>query len=59
MHSDLVDDPGAIYSASQHLAQRLMAFVAAWNEHAHPLQWSTKFVAKVMAKCENPMAKAA
>jgi len=43
----------------QHLAQRLMAFVAEWNEHAHPFRWSTKSVAKVMAKCENPMAKAA
>ena len=36
-----------------------MAFVAEWNEHAHPFQWSTKSVAKVMAKCENPMAQAA
>ena len=41
------------------LAQRLMAFVAEWNEYAHPFQWSTKSVAKVMAKCANPMAKAA
>jgi hypothetical protein len=43
----------------QHLSQRLMACVAAWNEHAHPCQWSTKSVAKVMAKWESPMAKAA
>ena len=42
-----------------HLAERLMAFVAEWNEHAHPFQWSTKSVAKVMAKCDSPMAKAA
>jgi transposase len=41
------------------LAQRLMAFVAEWNEQAHPFQWSTKSVAKVMAKCESPVAKAA
>jgi hypothetical protein len=41
------------------LAHRLMAFVAEWHAHAHPFQWSTKSVAKVMAKCENPMAKAA
>jgi len=41
------------------LAERLMAFVAEWNEHAHPFQWSTKSVAKVMAKCESAMAKAA
>lgn len=43
----------------KHLAERLLAFVAEWNAHAHPFQWSTKSVAKVMAKCENPVAKAA
>jgi hypothetical protein len=43
----------------QPLAERLMACVAAWHTHAHPLQWSTKSVTKVMAKCENPVAKAA
>ena len=43
----------------KHLAERLMAFVAEWNEHAHPFRWSTKSVAKVMAKCDNPVAKAA
>jgi transposase len=34
------------------LAARLMAFVAEWNEIAHPFNWSTKSVAKIMAKCE-------
>jgi hypothetical protein len=43
----------------QPLAERLMAFVADWNTRAHPLQWSTKSVAKVMAQCDNPAAKAA
>ncbi|MGE3540465.1 MAG: transposase [Candidatus Tectimicrobiota bacterium] len=43
----------------KHLAQRLMASVAEWNAHAHPLQWSTRSVTKVMAKCEQPMATAA
>jgi transposase len=33
-----------------HLAQRLMAFVAEWNAHAHPFNWSTRSAAKVMAK---------
>jgi transposase len=49
----------ADFADKQHLAERLMAFVAEWHEHAHPLQWSTKSVAKVMAKCESAMAKAA
>ena len=33
------------------LAERLMAFVAYWNQHAHPFNWATKSAAKVMAKC--------
>jgi hypothetical protein len=34
------------------LADRLMSFVTEWNAQAHPFNWSTKSVAKVMAKCE-------
>ena len=49
----------ADFADKKPLAQRLMAFVTEWNEQAHPLQWATKSVAKVMAKCENPMATAA
>jgi len=49
----------ADFADKKHLAQRLTAFVAEWNEQAHPFQWSTKSVAKVMAKCESPMARAA
>ena len=49
----------ADFADQQHLSQRLLAFVADWNDHAPPFQWSTKSVAKVMAKCESPMAKAA
>jgi transposase len=47
------------FADKKHLAERLMAFVAEWNTHAHPFRWSTKSVAKVMAKCEHPVAKAA
>jgi DDE superfamily endonuclease len=49
----------ADFTNKAHLAERVMAFVAEWNEHAHPFQWSTKSVAKVMAKCEIPLPKAA
>jgi transposase len=49
----------ADFAYKQHLAERLMAFVAEWNERAHPFQWSTKSVAKVMAKCESALAQAA
>lgn len=34
------------------LAERLQAFITEWNQVAHPFQWSTKSVAKVMAKCK-------
>ena len=34
------------------LAEKLHQFIAQWNEKAHPFNWSTKSVAKVMAKCE-------
>jgi transposase len=34
------------------LAERLAAFIREWNQVAHPFNWSSKSVAKVMAKCE-------
>jgi len=34
------------------LSERLLAFVAEWNSYAHPFNWSTKSVTKVMAKSE-------
>src|SRR6516165_10807321 len=43
------------------LAEKLHQFIAQWNEKAHPFNWSTKSVAKVMAKCEvavNPLPDA-
>ena len=42
-----------------HLAERLHAFVTHWNQQAHPFNWSTKSVAKVMAQCERPVTVAA
>ena len=34
------------------LAERLEAFIDEWNRVAHPFHWSTKSVAKIMAKCQ-------
>jgi transposase len=34
------------------LAERLQAFIREWNEVAHPFNWGTKSVAKIMAKCQ-------
>lgn len=33
------------------LAEHLHAFVAHWNRFAHPFNWTTQSVAKVMARC--------
>jgi transposase len=34
------------------LAERLEAFINEWNRVAHPFNWSTKSVARIMAKCQ-------
>jgi transposase len=40
------------------LAAKLHQFIGQWNEKAHPYNWTSKSVAKVMARCEataNPL----
>jgi len=34
------------------LAAKLTAYVAHWNLHAHPFNWTTTSATKVMAKCQ-------
>ena len=46
----------ADFADKAELSQRLLAFVSHWNERAHPFNWSTKSVAKVMAKCQLALA---
>jgi hypothetical protein len=41
------------------LADRLRAFIAEWNEHAHAFKWTAKSFAKILAKCEAAMDQAA
>jgi transposase len=41
----------ADFADKAELAERLQAFIAEWNQIAHPFNWSTKSVAKIMAKC--------
>ena len=38
------------------LAARIHQFIAEWNEQAHPFNWSTKSVAKVMADAPRALA---
>jgi transposase len=53
----------ADFADKERLAERLMAFIREWNEIAHPFNWTSKSVAKVMAKCTieetKPLAGAA
>jgi hypothetical protein len=42
----------ADFADKAELAERRKAFIRAWNEVAHPFAWSTKSVAKSMAKWE-------
>jgi transposase len=53
----------ADFASKEHLAERLMAFIDEWNEVAHPFNWTSKSVAKVMARCQveevTPVATAA
>ncbi len=41
----------ADFADKKALAERLQAFITEWNAHAHPFNWTSKSVAKVMAKC--------
>lgn len=40
------------FADKENLAERLMTFIREWNEIAHPFNWTSKSVAKVMAKCQ-------
>jgi transposase len=41
----------ADFADKAELAARLHTYIHQWNEHAHPFNWTTKSVAKVMAQC--------
>src|SRR5947209_2333256 len=41
------------FSSLTQLADRLMAFVDEWNTQAHPFNWSTKSIAKLMPHCQD------
>lgn len=45
------------FESKDDLRAKIEQFIAQWNEHAHPFNWSTKSVAKIMADC--PQKKAA
>lgn len=40
------------FASKAALAEKFQQYVAQWNERAHPFNWTSKSVAKVMAKCQ-------
>jgi len=38
------------FESKDHLRAKIDQFIEEWNQHAHPFNWSTKSVAKVMAE---------
>jgi transposase len=40
----------ADFESTDHLRAKVDQFIKAWNQHAHPFNWSTKSVAKIMAE---------
>jgi hypothetical protein len=39
----------ADFESKEHLQAKIGQFIGEWNQHAHPFNWSTKSVAKIMA----------
>jgi transposase len=44
------------FASKEDLHAKLMQFIVEWNEHAHPFNWSTQSVAKVMAAAPSKAA---
>jgi hypothetical protein len=42
--------PGRLRRSKDHLRTKLAQFICEWNQQAHPVNWSMKSVAKVMAE---------
>jgi hypothetical protein len=40
----------ADFDSKEHLQAKIGPCIREWNQHAHPFNWSTKSVAKVMAE---------
>jgi transposase len=40
----------ADFDSKEHLQAKIGQFIREWNQHAHPFNWLTKSIAKVMAE---------
>jgi transposase len=48
----------ADFASKEELREKLYTFIAEWNQKAHPFNWTSKSVAKIMAYSESRMAAA-
>lgn len=46
----------ADFASKEDLKKKIEKFIKEWNEKAHPFNWSTKSVAKIMANCPEKVA---
>jgi hypothetical protein len=49
----------ADFSSKEAMDESIMQFISEWNSHAHPFNWSTKSVAKIMADAPDHLKMAA
>jgi transposase len=49
----------ADFSSKEAMNEAIMQFISEWNSHAHPFNWSTKSVAKIMAHAPESIKMAA
>jgi len=49
----------ADFSSREEMDKAIMQFISEWNNHAHPFNWSTKSVAKIMADAPESIRLAA
>jgi transposase len=44
------------FDSKAHLKERILAFIAQWNERAHPFRWTKRSFDKILAKCSQNQA---
>lgn len=45
------------FDSKAHLAERIQAFIAQWNDRAHPFRWTKRSFEKILAKCAQNQAE--
>lgn len=46
------------FDSKAHLTDHILAFIAQWNERAHPFRWTKRSFEKILAKCQQNQTKA-